>query len=116
MAAKYTLHPAAFREELLNADWMVAEMHSRASRAKEIAISTAPFDPDDTDGVHYKESFTVSAGKNGGREHDRAYGRLENSDTGDTAADSTALIVEFGNWNNEAHHTMRNAAAEAARE
>jgi hypothetical protein len=113
--ATYKLNRAAFREELLNADWMVAHMAGIAERAREIAVETAPFDPADPDGQHYKERFTVSSGKQGGIHHDRAYGRLENDDTTPDGF-NVAAAVEFGNSRTPAHHTVYNAVEAAASE
>jgi hypothetical protein len=112
----YHLDEAAFRVEVLNSPEMEAEMAAIATRGKVIAVAESPFDAGDRDGVHYNESFRVSSGTYGVIHHDRAYGLLENIDTADDIADSTAHIVEFGNHNNEAHHTVRNAMRQAAAE
>lgn len=89
----------AFRRLVLKADWMAAEMYERALRVKARAEETAPFDPDDPDGTHYKDSFDASAGLR----EDRAYGRVENTDM------PTALFVEYGTKNNPRHRTLGNA-------
>jgi hypothetical protein len=85
MGAKYTLHPAAFQEEVLNAEWMVAEMRARAEAGKAFAESIAPVDTGE-----YVASLAVDAGKHGGIRHDRAYAVL-------SASSDHAAEVEWGN-------------------
>lgn len=113
MAVRYNLDYAAFGEHVLNSAWMEAHMHGIADAAKGIAEATAPFDPADPDGQHYKERFSVSSGTHGGIHHDRAYGRLENDDTTPDGF-SVAAAVEFGNSNTPAHHTIWKAMQAAA--
>ena len=85
--AKYRHKYAAFNREVLNASWMEALMLEHAERGKVVAEAIAP---DATPfGVGYKYSFEVSSGKHGGIHHDRAYGRLENTDP-------DALVIEYG--------------------
>ena len=88
----------AFGRNVLKADWMAAEMYERALRVKARAELTAPYDPDDPDGQHYRDAFTASAGLR----DDRAYGRVSNDD-------KAALFVEFGTKNNPRHRTLGNA-------
>lgn len=80
----FTLHPEVFREQVLNADWMVEEMRARADRGREFAESTAPVSSGE-----YKSSFEVEAGKHGGIHHDRAEAIL-------SSRDPAALPIEFG--------------------
>lgn len=81
-----------FGEQVLCAPWMVEEMRSRAEKMKAFAIAEAPFDADDPDGVHYRDSFEVEAGirESPPFKTRRAYGRLKNTDL------PTALFVEYG--------------------
>lgn len=99
MASVYHHDYAAFRANVLKADWMAAEMYERALRVKARAEATAPFDPNDPDLVHYRDNFDATAGLR----EDRAYGRVSNSDM------PTALFVEFGTKNNPRHRTLGNA-------
>ena len=87
---------------MLRSDFMEAEMLRRAKAGEEFARTIAPFDPHSTDGSHYVEAFTTSSGKRGGVNHDRAYGRLENTD-------AAAVWVELGSRNNPAHHVLGKA-------
>jgi hypothetical protein len=98
--AKYRLNRAGFREHLLNADWMVAEMDGRAQRAYEFALSISPVDEDGD--VHYKDSFMIASGKNGppdSDERDRAWAELSN-------VSPHAVYVEWGNGHDEGAHVM----------
>lgn len=88
--------------QMLNADFMEAAMRARAERAMAVMVTTAPFDPKSTDGTHYKDSFTVDAGRHGGVRHDRAYGRVTNDDP-------AAFYIEFGTKDTPRHRTMGNA-------
>lgn len=93
----YRLDPAAFREHVLNAPWMVEEMRQRAERGKAFAESIAPDAPPYGEG--YIASFKVDAGTNGGVHHDRAYGTLSNSD-------DAAVFLEFGTEKMPAQHIL----------
>lgn len=94
---------SAFDEHVLCAPWMVEHMKARAERGKEFAESIAPFDPDDPDGMHYRDAFEADAYihtyKNGKR---RASGVLRNTDR-------AALPVEFGNAHTPEHGVLRKA-------
>jgi len=96
----YRLNPAAFRELVLNAEWMVAEMAARAERGKEFAMSVAPDAPPYGEG--YIASFEVESGRDGGIHGDRAYGRLSNGD-------DAARYVEFGTPTIQPHHVLTRA-------
>ena len=85
--------------EMLNAEWMQAEMLRRAKAGQEFAQSIAPYDPTSRDGSHYRDSFETSSGTHGGIHHDRAYGRLENTD-------DAALFIEIGSKHGPAHHIL----------
>jgi hypothetical protein len=88
--------------EMLNADFMAAEMLARAERGKAFAESTAPFDATSKDGGHYRDSFTVAAGTRGGPKADRAFGRVTNTD-------EAAFFIEVGTRDTPAHHTLGKA-------
>jgi hypothetical protein len=96
--------------EMLNSDFMVAEMGRRAALVRAHAEGTAPvydgkrYDPHRG---QYKESFSDGAFPFGGIHHDRAEGWVENSAP-------HALYVEYGNRGAEPHHTMLRALAEGA--
>lgn len=93
----YRLNPVAFRAELLNAPWMVAEMDRHAVKGFEFAESVAPVDTG-----AYKSSFFIRSGTNGGVHHDRAFAELDN-----TADD--AVFVEYGNGKQDGQHVMHRA-------
>lgn len=88
--------------EMLNAEFMQAEMLRRAELGKGFAEAVAPVDADDDHPGRYKASFSVSSGAHGGPRHDRAYGRLENDSP-------EAEFVEYGSANNDAHHVLSRA-------
>jgi hypothetical protein len=92
---------AAFDEHVLCAPFMVAEMLRRAELVKARAEATAPYDATSTDGTHYRDSFSVSAGVRVEKTR-RAYGRVSNDD-------AAALFVEFGTEHNPRHRTLGNA-------
>jgi len=100
MGAKFKLDPAGFREHLLNAEWMVAEMDRRAQAGYELARSIAPDAPPYGEG--YVASFLITSGRDGGIHHDRAYAELVNYSP-------HARYVEFGSEHNEAHHVLGRA-------
>jgi len=100
MAAKYNLDHAAFRENLLNAPWMVQLMRRRALAGKAYAESVAPDAPPYGEG--YIASFEVEAGRDGGIHHDRAHARLRN--TSDHARE-----VEWGTERQAASHVLISA-------
>lgn len=79
----FRFDPVAFREQVLNADWMVAEMASRAERGLAFAEGIAPRRTG-----RYADSFGVQAGKDGGWSGDRAYGLLYNDS-------DHAVLVEY---------------------
>lgn len=76
--------------EMLRADYMVAEMGARMERVKVEAEATAPYDPNSTDGDHYKDDFHVEVTDHGGVHHDRAEASCINTN-------NAAVFVEFGN-------------------
>jgi hypothetical protein len=61
MGTEYHHDYAAFRANVLKADWMAAEMYERALRVLARAEATAPFDADDPDLVHYRDSLLLKA-------------------------------------------------------
>src|SRR5437899_4645250 len=77
-----------FREHLLNADFMVAEMDARAVKGYEFARSIAPDAPEIGEG--YVASFVIFSGKHGGPKRNRAYAELWN-------VSDHAVYVEYGN-------------------
>ena len=98
MAARYRHNYLAFREHVLKAPFMAAEMLRRAEKVKDRATLTAPFDPKDRDGQHYKDAFSAEVVE----EEDRVVGRVSNDD-------KAALFVEYGTANNPRHRTLGNA-------
>jgi hypothetical protein len=97
MAARYVHNYAAFDRLVLCAPFMLA-----------FAEAHAPFDPDDPDGTHYKDSFELAVGTRVIQTR-RAYARVSNTDM------PTALFVEWGNRNTPRHRTL-GAALSAAKD
>lgn len=91
--------------KMLRSPEMQAAMHRLIEeRVLPAAQAIAPFDPNDPDGMHYRDAFEVSSGV---REPTptrsaRAYGRLTNTD-------SAAVFVEFGSKNNPKHRVLGRA-------
>lgn len=83
--------------KLLRSPRMEAEMRRRAERVRAAASAAAPRDTG-----AYAASFRVLSGRYGGIRHDRAFGRVTNSD-------EAAPYIEFGTSRQEAQHTLRNA-------
>jgi hypothetical protein len=100
--ATYRLDPVAFREHVLNAEFMVEHMRASAEKAKAFAEAIAPFDPDSSDGTHYRDAFRVATRRDGGLHGDRAEATLWNDDP-------AAVYVEFGTERTEAHHVLTRA-------
>lgn len=96
----YRLDLARFREHLLNAEWMVADMDRRAVAGYEFAREIAPDATPLEEG--YVASFIIDSGRDGGVHHDRAYAFLGNYSP-------HAVFVEFGSENNAAHHVLTRA-------
>jgi hypothetical protein len=90
--------------QMLRSKEMQAAMHALAEKVMVRAQAIAPFDPDDPDGMHYRDAFEVSSGvrEPTGTQTARAYGRVTN-------ADSAAIFVEFGTKNNPKHRTLGRA-------
>lgn len=88
--------------ELLNSDFMKAEMLARAEKVKAAAEAAAPVMEDGPHPGRYKAAFTVSAGTHGGEHHDRAFGRVENHAP-------EAFYVEYGTRNNPRYRTLGRA-------
>lgn len=100
--ANYKLNPAGFRANLLQSDFMAAEMAARAERVKAVAEASAPIETG-----HYKESFEVKTSKRGGIHNDRAEGRV-------ITTDPAALSIEFGHLTQggtfvDGHYTLTRA-------
>ena len=99
-------------DNVLRADFMVAEMGARAQRVMARAIATAPVYSGPGEDEHrgrYKESFSVSTTDHGGWKGNRAAGIVTN-DSPESA------FVEFGvrpdkhePHGQRAHATLRNA-------
>src|SRR4029077_20278297 len=106
--ARYVHDYAAFDRLVLCAPFMQAEMGKRAEKVRAFEVAHAPYDPEDPDGTHYRDSFEVSVGTRviQGR---RAYGRVSNTDM------PTALFVEWGNRNTPRHRIL-GAALSAAKD
>jgi hypothetical protein len=106
MGATYRHDYKAFGKFVLNAPFMQEAMKARAEKVKAAAVAdTATY----SDTGHYAESFKVESGVNGGANHDRAYGRVKNTDP-------AAAVIEFGHLSGkegdpdrkpvEGHHTL----------
>jgi hypothetical protein len=99
----YRLNPGNFRREVLQADWMMAEVESRAQRGLVFAEATAPRETG-----AYSTRFRVRVRKNGGIHKDRAEALLVNTDP-------AALSIEFGHFTANrttfvpGHHTLTRA-------
>jgi NOL1/NOP2/fmu family ribosome biogenesis protein len=85
---KYKLLPAQFRKNLLQADWMVAEMRARAEKVKAAAEAIAPIETG-----AYKRRFRIRTRKRGGIHNDRAEALVVNTDP-------AAMSIEFGHTSN----------------
>ena len=85
--------------EMLNADFMVADMLHRAEQVKAAAEAIAPFDPHSKDGSHYKDSFSATAAAHGGAKKDRAAGTVTNTD-------DAAFYIEYGNVHVTKHRVL----------
>lgn len=90
----------AFGDHVLRAEWMVAEMASRAEKVKAAAEAIAPDAPPIGEG--YKQSFHVKSGIRKGKKTSRAYAEVYNDD-------DAAFFVEFGTKNNPRHRTLGRA-------
>jgi hypothetical protein len=89
--------------EMINSDFMVAEMRQRAERIRAAAEAHAPVGGEgDPHPGAYKESLTVDSGTHGGEHNDRAYGRV-------TANVPYAYQVEFGDKYTPRHRTLGTA-------
>lgn len=90
---------------LIRSAEMQQAMLRMAERIKSKAESTAPVgDPkEDSHAGRYRDSFKVESGRDGGRNKDRAYGRVLNDSP-------EAFYVEYGSSKVAAHHTLLNAA------
>lgn len=97
--SSFRLDVAAFREEVLNADFMEAHVVTLAEGAKAVAEAIAPEYAEGPHPGRYKGAFKVKHGKNGGEHSDRAFAILYNDAP-------EALDAEFGTENNDAHHTL----------
>jgi len=87
--------------DMLRSEAMQAAMHALAEKVAARAQGLAPFDPDDPDGMHYRDAFEVSSGVQH-RVTSRAYGRVTNTD-------SAARFVEYGTKNNPKHRVLGRA-------
>lgn len=88
--------------ELLRSAEMEAEMVRRAEKVKAAAEAIAPYDPDSTDGTHYKDAFRVESTRRGGLHQDRAAASVVNDD-------DAAFFIEFGNRNIPRKRVLGNA-------
>jgi hypothetical protein len=93
--------------EYLRSSEMEAEMRIRAERVKAEAERTAPYDPNSTDGTHYRDSFHVESTTHGGYHHDRAAAYVINDD-------NAAVFVEFLDQKNGPPHRTLGRALHAA--
>jgi hypothetical protein len=100
--ADYHLDYRAFGEHVLNAEWMVEHMRSRAEAGKAFAEAISPYYEPDPDGHHYRDGFEVDAHTHGGAHHDRAVGILRNTD-------KARWFVEFGEGKTPEYAILRKA-------
>lgn len=102
-------YKASFRGigEMLSSPEMQAEMHRRADKIAEAARASAPFDPNSTDGTHYRDAFSVTSGVRESPSR-RAQAIVRNDDP-------AAVFVEYGTSHTDAHHTLLHAL-DAARD
>lgn len=97
--ASFRFFPAAFREQVLNAAWMQAEMHWRAEVGMAFAMQISPVSARTDESRDYIDSFEVDSGRDGGWNHDRAYAILENTSP-------HAIYVEYTNGDYVLHKAM----------
>lgn len=102
MTTQYRHDYVAFDEHVLCAPFMVEEMLARGEKVLARAVENAPYDIEDKDGTHYRDSFTLTGGIREGKTR-RAYARVSNHDM------PTALLVEFGAWNVPRYRILGNA-------
>ena len=104
MTSTYKHDYVKFDQNVLCADFMVAEMISRGEKVLARAEETAPYFAEDPDFVHYRDNFVLTAGireePEGSR---RAFAKVSNTDM------PTAIFVEFGTVNNPRYRTLGNA-------
>lgn len=94
--------------EMLCSEEIQADMRARAERIAAAAEADAPVGPvSDPHAGRYKASFSVESGVREGKTR-RAYGRVTNDAP-------EAVMVEYGNKNIDAHHTL-GRALDAARD
>jgi len=101
MAARYTHNYGPFGKEVLQAAWMVAEMHEKAERIRDAAIMLSP-----TSTGTYVRSFVVDSGVRTDNTT-RAFGRVTN-----TAPYASA--VEFGFKNTPKYRVLGRAMTAGA--
>lgn len=98
---QYKLLPAQFRQNLLQADWMVAEMRARAEKVKTAAEAAAPIETG-----AYKQRFRIRTRKRGGIHKDRAEALV-------VSTDPAAMSIEFGHSAHgehvDGHYTLTKA-------
>lgn len=97
---KYKLSRTGFRKNLLQADWMVAEMRRRAERGKAFAENIAP--DAEPYGEGYIASFKIRTRKRGGHNNNRAEALLVNTSP-------HAFYVEYGTHRQRGHYIMTGA-------
>lgn len=102
----YKLFRANFRREVLQAEFMLAEMEYRAGKVKDTAEAIAPVDTG-----RYSRSFRVRGIRNGGIHRDRAAGVVYNTDP-------AAVIIEYGSTRQNGtrvpgHYTLTTAMSAA---
>lgn len=92
--------------QILISEEIRAVLAAKAETAKGIAEAIAPYDPDDTDGDHYRDHFHVTTGSQI-RKTTRAYAELSNDHP-------AAVAIEYGTGSPDgsrtpAHHTLLRA-------
>lgn len=113
MSDEFELDEAAFDEDVLCADWMVAEMLERTEFAKKVAEAIAPVDTGGPHPSRYKDAFSAKAEVGESlNETRRAIGTLSNDAPEAWFVEFGAVTVnEDGNVVErvKAHHTLAKA-------
>ncbi|MGV9888389.1 HK97 gp10 family phage protein [Streptomyces sp. NPDC003395] len=108
MGAKFKMRRAGVGE-LLRSDMIQAEMVRRAEVIKDVAVALSPVGgAGDPHPGHYRESWTVTSQKRGGRRRNRATATVRN-------AAYYARWVEYGTERVPAHHVLLRAAQAGGR-
>lgn len=110
--SKITFSYQGIGDNVLRADFMVAEMGRRAQRVMDRAVETAPVYEGDEEDPHrgrYKESFSVSTTTHGGYRGNRAAGIVTNDAPEAIFVEKGLRPSRFHPEGQRAHHTLLNA-------